>query len=177
MDFETYDVYRGKGVGYYWAFGVGLTLFVMSITIGFTVIEYCTQSHISAEVYEEAAQGLQWTRRFKKYTLWFRVAPNYFIKNAKLIWHRISGRQAQEYGVTRRSLEWTEEMKRPRYRYLQVEDPERSILRGSGEVFRMDNLLLPPSHTLPSPRARSSQSSEGNDSEWTHSSEGRIDNR
>ena len=50
--------------------------------------------------------GLRHTRHFKKYTRFFRVIPQYFIKMGKTAWSKISG------GITnpeRRSLVWTAE--------------------------------------------------------------------
>ena len=68
MDFENYAYYRENGVRYYWGFGTGISCVSLAAGLIHIVIEYCTQSHLSTEDYESAAQGLRTTRRFKKYT-------------------------------------------------------------------------------------------------------------
>ena len=73
MDFENYAYYRENGVKYYWGFGTGVSCLFLAAGLSYIVIEYCTQSHLSTEDYESAAQGLRMTRRFRKYTTWLRI--------------------------------------------------------------------------------------------------------
>lgn len=35
--------------------------------------EFCTQSHLATEDFDDAVEGMKLTRRFKKYTYWFRM--------------------------------------------------------------------------------------------------------
>ena len=72
MDFETYAYYRENGVKYYWGFGTGTSCVFLVAGLIYLVMEYCTQSHLSTEDYESAAQGLKMTRWFKKHTTWLR---------------------------------------------------------------------------------------------------------
>ncbi len=72
MDFMTFAYYQANGVKYYWGFGTGLSCITMAVGLLYVVNEYCTQSHLSTEDYESAAEGLRTTRRFKKYTMWLR---------------------------------------------------------------------------------------------------------
>ena len=68
----TFAYYQANGVKYYWGFGTAISCITMAVGLSYVVNEYCTQSHLSTEDYESAAEGLRTTRRFKKYTIWFR---------------------------------------------------------------------------------------------------------
>ena len=76
----------------------------MSAGLVYIVMEYCTQSHLSTEDYGRAMQGLKQTRRFKRYTLFFRTVPDAVIKAGKLVIHKFSGGREKS---GRRSLVWT----------------------------------------------------------------------
>ena len=102
MDFNDYDIYRGRDTKYYWGFGVGLSVFVMTVAITFIVTEYCTQSHLSSEDYQDAINGLKATRWFKKHTLWVRRAPDLLIRFLKYLYSRILNRGSG----SRRGLPW-----------------------------------------------------------------------
>ena len=78
MDFETYAYYRENGVKYYWGFGTAVSCVFLAAGLVYVVIEFCTQSHLSTEDYDSAAQGLRMTRRFRKYTAWLRI-PGVFL--------------------------------------------------------------------------------------------------
>ena len=100
----------------------------MGVAFVFVVLEYCTQSHLSTENYNDAAQGLKRTRTFKKYTAWLRDAPDYMIDNAIRLWSHIWRRNARpidkshagRYGQGgRRSLLWTWTTKRQRGRRME----------------------------------------------------------
>ena len=72
MDFMTYAYYQANGVKYYWGFGTAISCITMAAGLSYVVNEYCTQSHLSTEDYDSAAEGLRTTRRFKKSTMWLR---------------------------------------------------------------------------------------------------------
>ncbi|KAL8818376.1 MAG: hypothetical protein Q9223_002973 [Gallowayella weberi] len=54
IDFQSYDYYEGLDVFYYWGFGMGLSVIVMLSTIIFITYEFCTQSYLSSEDYDQA---------------------------------------------------------------------------------------------------------------------------
>ena len=100
----------------------------MGVAFVFIVVEYCTQSHLSTENYDDAAQGLRRTRIFKKYTAWLRDGPDYMIDNAIRLWshiwrsnaRRTDQSHAGRYGHGgRRSLLWTWTTKRQRGRRME----------------------------------------------------------
>lgn len=61
----------------------------MCVAFVFIVAEYCTQSHLSTNDYENAVQGLRRTRWFKKYTYFHRSAPDLFSKFGGVFCHKI----------------------------------------------------------------------------------------
>ena len=110
LDFEDIETYRNAGVSYYWGLGTGLSGLIMVISFAFIITEWCTQSHLSTENYDSARRGLRRTRRFKKYTSYFRDIPNFMISITKGAWLRVRGRKT--FGETnRRSLVWTSKTK------------------------------------------------------------------
>ena len=68
----TYAYYQANGVKYYWGFGTAISCITMAVGLSYVANEYCTQSHLSTEDYESAAEGLRTTRRFKKCTMGLR---------------------------------------------------------------------------------------------------------
>ena len=104
---NRYHYYRTHGVAYHWGIGTVLSTSIMGIAFAFIVIEWCTQSHLSTENYQDAIQGLRRTRRFKKYTAWFRGIPNQIITFAKRGWSVLRRRHLQPGAAARRSLVWT----------------------------------------------------------------------
>ena len=110
MDFQDIEFYRDAGVGYYWGFGTGLSGCIMVISFAFIVTEWCTQSHLSTEDFESAGRGLMRTRRFKKYTCYFREIPDWVIEVVKITWLRVMGKKTSG-DRARRSLVWMSETK------------------------------------------------------------------
>ncbi|MCJ1254075.1 hypothetical protein MMC24_001889 [Lignoscripta atroalba] len=106
IDFESSDYYRAHGVVYYWSVGTSLSTSVMFVSMVFIVIEWCTQSHLSTENYENASQGLRRTRAFKKYTFWIITIPDPIITAAKHFRYRVLGGKTRP---GRRSLRWSSE--------------------------------------------------------------------
>lgn len=77
----------------------------------YIVAEYCTQSHLSTEEYQAASQGLLWTRRFKKRTVWFRKLLGLADTMASMAWrivlfpfHAATGRKLRS--PLSKSLVW-----------------------------------------------------------------------
>ncbi|KAL8928595.1 MAG: hypothetical protein Q9208_001829 [Pyrenodesmia sp. 3 TL-2023] len=108
VDFQTYDYYAGKGeeslrrlwryakpsppdVQYYWAFGMALSVIVMTLTIVYITFEYTTQSHLSSEDYGQAMQGLRMTRWFRRRLAGIQDLPDALIRYLKRLLHRIVG--------------------------------------------------------------------------------------
>ncbi len=100
------DYYRARGAAYNWGVGASLSTAIMPIAFAFVVVEWCTQSHLSTENYDDAMQGLRRTRRFRKYTAWLRGLPNLIIRLTKRWWFMMLGRRTQG-ARGRRSLLWT----------------------------------------------------------------------
>lgn len=109
MDFETYAYYRESGVSYYWGFGTGVWCVFLTAGLVSIVIEYCTQTHLSTEEYDSAAQGLRATRRLKKYTAWIRIPINILAKCMHIVTFEI-------FKSSAKSLVWTLRMKDERIR-------------------------------------------------------------
>ena len=101
---NRYQYYRTHGVAFHWGIGTALSTSIMGVAFAFIVVEWCTQSHLCTENYQDAMQGLRRTRRFKKYTAWFRGIPNQIIIFAKRWWSKLRERPG---AATRRSLVWT----------------------------------------------------------------------
>lgn len=97
---------------------------MMAVGFAFVVTEYCTQSHLSTEDYEDAVRGLRRTRRFRKYTSLFRGIPEYLIEVAKHVCHRFFGRHVHG---GRRSLVWTWKTRSSAVPIIVIE--EASVLR------------------------------------------------
>ncbi|KAL8800878.1 MAG: hypothetical protein Q9182_004852 [Xanthomendoza sp. 2 TL-2023] len=105
VDFKTYDYYEGIDVFYYWGFGMGLSVIVMLSTIIFITYEFCTQSHLSSEDYEQAMQGLKTTRWFKRHLIWcYNIPAAVVVGQLKVLLNRILGAAVSP---RRNSLLWT----------------------------------------------------------------------
>lgn len=66
----------------------------------YIVAEFRTQSHLATENFGNASEGIKFTRRFKKYTYWFRMVLGLWDKILLLIWkivcfpwQRVTGRR------------------------------------------------------------------------------------
>lgn len=100
----------------------------MAVGFAFVVTEYCTQSHLSTEDYEDAVRGLRRTRRFKKYTFLFRGIPEYLIEVAKRVCHKFFSRHVRG---GRRSLMWTWKTRSSAIPIIVIEEP-RLLRVGKG---------------------------------------------
>lgn len=79
INFETTQFYKDHGILVYWSAGTVLSCTVMGFGFLYIVAGWCTQSHLWTVDYGNAMAGLKRTRRFKKYTIWFRCVPDWFI--------------------------------------------------------------------------------------------------
>lgn len=77
LDFGVQDV-ASKWVEAYWLTGTLITSTVMGLSIFYITVEWCQQSFLSTEDYEDARQGLIWTRRYRHWTFYFRRISRWF---------------------------------------------------------------------------------------------------
>lgn len=75
--------------------------------LAYIVAEFCTQSHLATEDFGNASEGIRFTRRFKKYTYWFRqllgLCDNALLLIWKVVrfpWKRATGRQSTAFNKT-----------------------------------------------------------------------------
>lgn len=59
---------------------------MLVVGLAYIVAEYSTQSHLATKDFGKASQGLIFTRRFKKYTYWFRSLLGLSDKALLVIW-------------------------------------------------------------------------------------------
>lgn len=83
INFKTTTFYKEHAINTYWSTGTVLACAMMALGFFYIVAEWCTQSHLWTEDYDKATAGLRSTRRFKKYTIWFRCVPDWFINKVK----------------------------------------------------------------------------------------------
>lgn len=107
MDFTVNE--RAPGVQPYWITGALLSSTIMFVAISFLVAEWCEQSHLNTEHFENAMEGLRVTRWWKKHTLWIRRGPDVVIGQVKRLRHfgKGKGRRNGRSGNERRSIVWS----------------------------------------------------------------------
>ncbi|KAI9665873.1 MAG: hypothetical protein M1821_003808 [Bathelium mastoideum] len=66
MDFTTWNATNSAWVWWYWTTGTVIATTTLCLAMAFVVVEWCTQSHLSSQNYENAYKGLVRTRRFKR---------------------------------------------------------------------------------------------------------------
>ncbi|KAF1973731.1 hypothetical protein BU23DRAFT_463721 [Bimuria novae-zelandiae CBS 107.79] len=71
LDFGVQDV-ASKWVEAYWLTGTLLTSSVLGLSMFYITVEWCLQSFLSTEDYEDARQGLRMTRIYRHWTFFFR---------------------------------------------------------------------------------------------------------
>ncbi|KAL1612211.1 hypothetical protein SLS60_000435 [Paraconiothyrium brasiliense] len=71
LDFGVQDV-ASKWVEPYWLTGTLVTSTVMGLSMFYITVEWCQQSFLSTEDYEDARQGLRMTRIYRNWTFFFR---------------------------------------------------------------------------------------------------------
>ena len=80
LDFSVQDTSNSKWVLYYWTAGTVLTASVMFFSLFYITVEWCQQSFLSTEDYEDAMQGLRMTRSYRQYTFFARLAARFVTK-------------------------------------------------------------------------------------------------
>ncbi|KAJ8108993.1 hypothetical protein OPT61_g7778 [Boeremia exigua] len=73
LDFSVQDTSNSRWVLYYWTAGTTLTASIMFLSMFYITVEWCQQSFLSTEDYEDAMQGLRMTRTYRQYTYFVRV--------------------------------------------------------------------------------------------------------
>ncbi|KAF1950600.1 hypothetical protein CC80DRAFT_482449 [Byssothecium circinans] len=73
LDFGVQDISTTKWVVYYWLTGTLVTSVVMGLSMFYITVEWCQQSFLSTEIYKDAMRGLRMTRRYRHWTLPFRI--------------------------------------------------------------------------------------------------------
>ncbi|MCJ1266148.1 hypothetical protein MMC22_006030, partial [Lobaria immixta] len=101
LDFQLAEYYTAHGVYLYWGVATALSLTVMTAGLVYIAIEYCTQSHLSTERYDQAMIGLRHTRCFMKYTYYIRAVRTFILEKGKLLWWKVNGGRSRR---GRRSL-------------------------------------------------------------------------
>lgn len=101
INFRAAAFYKDRGVLLCWIGGTMLACTVMGVSFLYIVAQWCSQSHLWTLDYGKAMTGLKWTRRCKKYTIWFRCVPGWCVGQVKI--HRL-GFLGKKRG--RRSLDW-----------------------------------------------------------------------
>ena len=95
------------GVAKYWIIGVCLSCMIMFTAIAFLVAEWCEQSHLNSEDFDKAMKGLMVTRYYKRYTIYIRRTPDFFIRLFKKLWRNVSGKITRRHKTREReSLVW-----------------------------------------------------------------------
>lgn len=72
LDFEVQDTVKTRWVIVYWTAGAALTGLVMALSMFYVTVEWCQQSFLSTEDYDEAMKGLRLTRAYRYYTYFAR---------------------------------------------------------------------------------------------------------
>lgn len=77
LDFSVQDTSNSKWVLYYWTAGTTLTAFIMFLSLFYITVEWCQQSFLSTENYEDAMQGLRMTRSYRQYSYFVRLVSRF----------------------------------------------------------------------------------------------------
>lgn len=109
VDFESQEYYKEHGIVLYWATGTAVSLFIMVSGLLYTIIVWCTQSHMNTLEYDDMTRGLMRIRTFKKVTLPLVMPFNWLLMAFGLLFDNIVPRRYQPRG--RPSLIWSPWMK------------------------------------------------------------------
>ena len=69
LDFSQQFTSNGYGIAITWKSGTALTASVMGLAMFYITVEWCQQSHLSTEDYQDAMRGLRWTRKYRLWTM------------------------------------------------------------------------------------------------------------
>jgi hypothetical protein len=72
LDFSQQDQSNSRWVAWCWMSGTVLTATVMGLSMFYITVEWCQQSFLSTENYEDAMSGLRMTRTYRSLTLFAR---------------------------------------------------------------------------------------------------------
>ena len=68
-DFSQQFTSNGYGITLTWVSGTSLTALVMGLAMFYITVEWCQQSHLSTEDYDDAMEGLRLTRKYRLRTM------------------------------------------------------------------------------------------------------------
>jgi hypothetical protein len=74
LDFSQQDTSSSYWIAWCWASGTCLTGTVMGLSMFYITVEWCQQSFLSTEDYQDAMKGLRMTRTYRSWTLFARHA-------------------------------------------------------------------------------------------------------
>ncbi|KAF2024567.1 hypothetical protein EK21DRAFT_78439 [Setomelanomma holmii] len=80
LDFAVQDTSNSPWVLYYWTTGTCLSGLVILGSMFYITVEWCQQSFLSTESYEDAMDGLRMTRDYRSFTYFFRLASRFVSK-------------------------------------------------------------------------------------------------
>ncbi|KAI4610018.1 hypothetical protein J4E83_008583 [Alternaria metachromatica] len=69
LDFSQQFTSNSYGIALTWKSGTSLTALVMGLSMFYITVEWCQQSHLSTEDYQDAMQGLRMTREYRLWTM------------------------------------------------------------------------------------------------------------
>lgn len=69
LDFSQQFTSNGYGITLTWVSGTSLTASVMGLSMFYITVEWCQQSHLSTEDYDDAMEGLRLTRKYRLRTM------------------------------------------------------------------------------------------------------------
>ena len=102
LDFSQQFNSNSYVVAWCWISGTVLTASVMGLSMIYITVEWCQQSHLSTEDYQDAMKGLRMTRTYRSWTLFARHA-------SRATWVQL-GKLAHAIGLIKkrqRTLVWT----------------------------------------------------------------------
>lgn len=103
LDFTQWQHSDAPGIQKYWIIGTVISCVFMGLGIIYIVIEWCLQSHLSTEDYENAMRGLQMARRFRRSIAWMRYPVMLLVRLVDQVAGFARLRQTRET----RDLVWT----------------------------------------------------------------------
>ncbi|KAF2630322.1 hypothetical protein BU25DRAFT_362432 [Macroventuria anomochaeta] len=80
LDFTQINVANSAAVKEYWIIGTITTYVVMGLGMGYIVLEWLLQAHLSTEDYSDAMNGLRRVRGFRHATLWIKYPLDFFVQ-------------------------------------------------------------------------------------------------
>ena len=122
-----------KYVMWSWVTGTSISGVVLMASLAYIVIEWCMQSHLSTLDRDDAREGLQRTRAFRRYTYYLRKPPQWCVLRINGLWYIFNPPDRRQ-----RTLVWTKEIT---YRYDLRSERERAM---STNTYDTELYPLPP---------------------------------